>query len=134
MVSLLSFTCIFVLSKITQYSPSETAKVYEKAVNRKSNAKFNPKATLQKIKQGSLTGRLDQEAKKALVSDYLEVSNPVLLFLFNTTHIVQHPNLINKFIQISSVPVYEIFAVIYRFWYFCQEGMGYRELIHNSLV
>lgn len=58
-------------------------------MNRKSNAKFNPKATLQKIKQGSPAGRLDQEAKKALVSDYLEVSNPLSLFTFTTTHIVQ---------------------------------------------
>lgn len=64
----------YCFSKITQYSPSESAKVYEKAVNRKSNAKFNPKATLQKIKQGALSDHLDEDAKRALLSEYLEVS------------------------------------------------------------
>lgn len=59
-------------SKITQYSPSESAKTYEKAVNRKSNSKFNPKATLQKIQQGSPPSVLDENARKALVSEYLE--------------------------------------------------------------
>ncbi|XP_075218552.1 nipped-B cohesin loading factor [Lycorma delicatula] len=59
-------------SKITQYSPSESAKIYEKAVNRKSNSRFNPKATLQKIQQGSPPNVLDENARKALVSEYLE--------------------------------------------------------------
>lgn len=59
--------------KITQYSPTESAKVYEKSVNRKSNSKFNPKATLQKLKQGSPPNVLDEEARRSLVSEYLEV-------------------------------------------------------------
>ncbi|XP_046684148.1 LOW QUALITY PROTEIN: nipped-B-like protein [Homalodisca vitripennis] len=65
-------------SKITQYSPSETAKVYEKAVNRKSNSKFNPKATLQKIKQGTPSATLDENAKRALLSEYLEFKHLIM--------------------------------------------------------
>lgn len=60
--------------KITQYSPSEAAKVYEKAVNRRSNAIFNPKATLAKLKQGDPPAILDQAQRKALIDQYLDVS------------------------------------------------------------
>ena len=38
-------------AKITQYNPSETQKIYERAVNRRGNARFNPKATLEILKQ-----------------------------------------------------------------------------------
>lgn len=74
----------FLFSKITQYSPSETAKVYEKAVNKKSNSKFNPKATLQKIKQGTPPSVLDENAKRALVSEYLEVSCYYIYLFINS--------------------------------------------------
>ncbi|RZF42069.1 hypothetical protein LSTR_LSTR006662 [Laodelphax striatellus] len=59
-------------SKITQYSPAESSKAYEKAVNRKSNSRFNPKVTVQKIQQGSPTNMLDENARRALISEYLE--------------------------------------------------------------
>ncbi|XP_039299049.1 nipped-B-like protein A [Nilaparvata lugens] len=59
-------------SKITQYSPAESSKTYEKAVNRKSNARFNPKVTVQKIQHGSPPNMLDENARRALISEYLE--------------------------------------------------------------
>uniref|UniRef100_T1I4R0 Nipped-B protein n=1 Tax=Rhodnius prolixus TaxID=13249 RepID=T1I4R0_RHOPR len=65
-------------AKITQYSPTESAKVYEKSVNRKSNSKFNPKATLQKLKQGSPPNVLDEEARRSLVSEYLEFKTLIM--------------------------------------------------------
>ncbi|KAK9497633.1 hypothetical protein O3M35_004324 [Rhynocoris fuscipes] len=65
-------------AKITQYSPTESAKVYEKSVNRKSNSKFNPKATLQKLKQGSPPSVLDEDARRSLVSEYLEFKTLIM--------------------------------------------------------
>lgn len=60
--------------KITQYSPSESSKMYDKNLSRKSNAKFNPKATLQKLGDGLEINTDDlQKVKKDLVSHYLEV-------------------------------------------------------------
>ncbi|CAK9823491.1 Nipped-B-like protein [Anthophora retusa] len=47
--------------KIGQYSPTEAAKVYEKAVNRKNNLLFKPKATLQRLKEGQLMLKFDLE-------------------------------------------------------------------------
>lgn len=60
--------------KITQYSPSESAKVYEKTVSRRNNSCFDPKATLQKLRQGSPASVLDENARRALIEQYLDVS------------------------------------------------------------
>nr|CAD7197517.1 unnamed protein product [Timema douglasi] len=59
-------------AKITQYSPSESAKIYEKAVSRKSHSCFDPKATILKLKQGSPPSVLDEASRKALVDQYLD--------------------------------------------------------------
>lgn len=60
--------------KITQYSPSESSKMYDKNLSRKSITKFNPKATIQKLKFGLGINTEDlQKAKQELVSYYLEV-------------------------------------------------------------
>lgn len=61
-------------SKIQQYSPSEPVKVHEKVANRKSNALFNPKTTLNKINQGPPPQYLDFEGRKDLIRQYLDVS------------------------------------------------------------
>lgn len=61
-------------SKIQQYSPSEPAKVYEKAASRRSNAVFNPKGTINKLKQGDPPEYLDEEGRKDLIRQYLDVS------------------------------------------------------------
>ncbi|KAJ1519897.1 hypothetical protein ONE63_004137 [Megalurothrips usitatus] len=70
----------FTDAKITQYSPSEAAKVYEKAVNRRSNSLFNPKATLAKLKEGNPPDIPDQAQKKALVVQYLDFKQLMLKF------------------------------------------------------
>ncbi|GJQ87831.1 putative sister chromatid cohesion C-terminus [Trypoxylus dichotomus] len=59
-------------SKIQQYSPSEPAKVYEKTANRRSNALFSPKTTINKIKEGSPPEYLDIEGRKDLIRQYLD--------------------------------------------------------------
>lgn len=67
-------------AKIGQYSPSESAKVYEKAVNRKSNLHFRPKTTLQKLKDGANFEELDDTGKKKLVQEYLDFKQMMLKF------------------------------------------------------
>lgn len=60
--------------KISQYSPSEVAKVYEKTATRRSNSHFNPKATLNRLKQGAPPEILGMEGRKDLIAQYLDVS------------------------------------------------------------
>ncbi|XP_077287915.1 nipped-B cohesin loading factor isoform X2 [Arctopsyche grandis] len=67
-------------AKISQYSPSEGAKVYEKAVNRRNNAKFNPKATVSKLKEGGCIKELDEDGRKDLINQYLEFKQLMLKF------------------------------------------------------
>ncbi|XP_018566704.1 nipped-B-like protein isoform X2 [Anoplophora glabripennis] len=64
--------------KIQQYSPSEPAKVYEKAVTRRSNTLFNPKATLQKLKEGAPPEYLDEEGRRDLIRQYLDFKQLML--------------------------------------------------------
>ncbi|XP_076644013.1 nipped-B cohesin loading factor isoform X2 [Halictus rubicundus] len=66
--------------KIGQYSPTEAAKVYEKAVNRKSNLLFKPKATLHRLKEDVNNEELDAEGRKKLVKEYLDFKQLMLKF------------------------------------------------------
>lgn len=67
-------------AKISQYSPSEAAKVYEKAVNRKNNLQFEPKATLQRLREGVTNEELDANGRKKLVKEYLDFKQLMLKF------------------------------------------------------
>lgn len=67
-------------AKISQYSPSEAAKVYEKAVNRKNNLLFEPKATLQRLREGVTNEELDTSGRKKLVKEYLDFKQLMLKF------------------------------------------------------
>ena len=59
-------------AKLAAYSPSESQKIYDRAVNRKASAKFNPKATVEILKLGDVDPtNLDFEAKKDLIHKYL---------------------------------------------------------------
>jgi len=59
-------------TKISGYSPSEAQKTYERAVNRKTSAKFNPKAVVEILKLGEVDPHdLDEDAKKDLIHKYL---------------------------------------------------------------
>lgn len=42
-------------------------------MNRKSNSNFNPKATLVKLKEGTPPRHLDENQRKALIDQYLDV-------------------------------------------------------------
>ncbi|RVE65832.1 hypothetical protein OJAV_G00120330 [Oryzias javanicus] len=58
-------------SKIQKYSPTESAKVYDKAVNRKSKVHFNPAQTLDYLKRNLSNTSLSQEIKRNIVKQYL---------------------------------------------------------------
>ncbi|KAM9307263.1 nipped-B-like protein B isoform 2-T2 [Pholidichthys leucotaenia] len=59
-------------SKILKYSPTESAKVYDKAVNRKSKVHFNPRQTLEYLKSDLATKDLSCETKRNIVKQYLD--------------------------------------------------------------
>lgn len=68
-------------AKISQYSPSESAKVYEKAVNRKNNQHFKPKTTLQRLQEKQKNDEeLDKEGRRRLVKEYLDFKQLMLKF------------------------------------------------------
>lgn len=60
-------------SKIQKYSPTESAKVYDKAVNRKSKVHFNPRQTLDYLKSDLANMVLSYETKQNIVKQYLDV-------------------------------------------------------------
>lgn len=61
-------------SKIQKYSPTESAKVYDKAVNRKSKVHFNPRQTLNYLKSDLANTDLSHDTKRNIVKQYLDVS------------------------------------------------------------
>lgn len=61
-------------SKIQKYSPTESAKVYDKAVNRKNNIHFYPRQTLDFIANNMAHASLTNDIKRHIVRQYLDVS------------------------------------------------------------
>ncbi|XP_068429605.1 nipped-B-like protein B isoform X2 [Clinocottus analis] len=59
-------------SKIQKYSPTESAKIYDKAVNRKSKVHFNPRQTLDYLKRDLANTDLSDEIKRNIVKQYLD--------------------------------------------------------------
>ncbi|XP_076613509.1 nipped-B-like protein B isoform X3 [Chaetodon auriga] len=59
-------------SKIQKYSPTESAKVYDKAVNRKSKVHFNPRQTLDYLKTDIADMDLSYDTKRNIVKQYLD--------------------------------------------------------------
>merc|ERR1719470_802716 len=59
-------------AKISAYSPSESQKIYERAVTRRTGAKFNPKAVVEILKQGKINpATMDDEKKRETVENYI---------------------------------------------------------------
>lgn len=65
-------------TRISQYSPSENSKLYEKALQRKSNAKFNPQATLKKLGEMKSDVELNEDERKVLVSEFLDFKELIM--------------------------------------------------------
>uniref|UniRef100_A0A3B3E184 Nipped-B protein n=1 Tax=Oryzias melastigma TaxID=30732 RepID=A0A3B3E184_ORYME len=59
-------------SKIQKYSPTESAKVYDKAVNRKNNVHFHPRQTIDFISNNMAHASLTEDVKRRIVKQYLD--------------------------------------------------------------
>uniref|UniRef100_A0A3B4BBY1 Nipped-B protein n=1 Tax=Periophthalmus magnuspinnatus TaxID=409849 RepID=A0A3B4BBY1_9GOBI len=59
-------------SKIQKYSPTESAKVYDKAVNRKNNIFFHPRQTIDFISNNMAHATLTEDMKRRIVKQYLD--------------------------------------------------------------
>ena len=64
----------FTDAKISRYTPTEQAKVYDKPLNRRPQAKFSPRQVVQVIKEGESPDELDIKQKRQLILAYLDVS------------------------------------------------------------
>uniref|UniRef100_A0A7M4FC57 Nipped-B protein n=1 Tax=Crocodylus porosus TaxID=8502 RepID=A0A7M4FC57_CROPO len=64
--------CGFSDSKIQKYSPSESAKVYDKAINRKTGVHFHPKQTLDFLRSDMAHSKITEEVKRSIVKQYLD--------------------------------------------------------------
>ncbi|XP_074424885.1 nipped-B-like protein isoform X3 [Larus michahellis] len=64
--------CGFSDSKIQKYSPSESAKVYDKAINRKTGVHFHPKQTLDFLRTDMANSKITEEVKRSIVKQYLD--------------------------------------------------------------
>ena len=69
----------FSCSKIHRYSPTESAKVFDKPLNRRHGVKFKPKQVFDIIAKGPLPQDISDDEKRFLVEAYLDVSMPSLL-------------------------------------------------------
>uniref|UniRef100_A0A8D3BAM8 Nipped-B protein n=1 Tax=Scophthalmus maximus TaxID=52904 RepID=A0A8D3BAM8_SCOMX len=59
-------------SKIQKYSPTESAKVYDKAVNRKSTVHFHPRQTIDFISNNMARASLTDDVKRRIVKQYID--------------------------------------------------------------
>ena len=58
---------------MSQYSPNDTSKAFDRQVNRRSNVKFNPRQTIEILKLGEPSKDLDDDQKLDIVKKYMEV-------------------------------------------------------------
>ncbi|KAF3851148.1 hypothetical protein F7725_012920 [Dissostichus mawsoni] len=58
--------------KIQKYSPTESAKVYDKAVNRKNTVVFHPRQTIDFISNNMFRATLSNDVKRRIVRQYLD--------------------------------------------------------------
>lgn len=59
-------------SKIQKYSPTESAKVYDKAVNRKSSVNFSPRQTIDFLQNDEIRDEMTYELKRKIVKQFLD--------------------------------------------------------------
>lgn len=67
-------------SKIQKYSPSESAKVYDKAINRKTGVHFHPKQTLDFLRSDMANSKITEDVKRSIVKQYLDVSSKTKIY------------------------------------------------------
>ena len=68
------FLELFPCSKCQKYSPTESNKANDKAVNRKGGVMFDPQQVVAMVKQEAISGRKVLLAKEECIKQYLEVT------------------------------------------------------------
>ena len=58
--------------RINEYSPTDVSKANERAVNRRNNVRFNPKATIDILNEGEPPEDLDDDQRRELVQKYIK--------------------------------------------------------------
>jgi hypothetical protein len=91
-------------AKIQAYSPSEAQKIYERPVNRKANARFNPAATVEIIRMGEpvAANMMDEEGRRDLVAKYLGVSHLNCHFRLSIFLSKNHPGCVSQILFFPS--------------------------------
>ena len=69
----MSFIIVVKYRRINEYSPTDVSKANERAVNRRNNVRFNPKAAIDILNQGAAPNELDDSQKRELIDKYLQV-------------------------------------------------------------
>ncbi|MEE6458027.1 hypothetical protein FKM82_000154 [Ascaphus truei] len=64
--------CGFSDGKIQKYSPSESAKVYDKTINRKTAVHFHPKQTLEFLRRDMARSKINDDVKRTIAKQYLD--------------------------------------------------------------
>ncbi|KAM4708198.1 nipped-B-like protein isoform 2-T2 [Discoglossus pictus] len=64
--------CGFSDGKIQKYSPSESAKIYDKTISRKLGVHFHPKQTLEFLKRNMSCSKINDEVKRTIAKQYLD--------------------------------------------------------------
>jgi len=67
-------------SKVQQYLPTESAKVLNKQICRRSNVKFNPEQVLKLVQLGPAMTLDARQEKLVFVSNYIEVTKSLEFF------------------------------------------------------
>jgi len=71
---------VFVMySKIQRYSPTDSAKTFEKPVSRKAGLKFHPKQVLDLVQLGTQLPEPIAQSKRQLIEAYIDVCELVHL-------------------------------------------------------
>jgi len=74
---------LFICSKIQRYSPTDSAKTFEKPVSRKAGVKFYPKQVLDLVQLGMQLPEPITQTKRQLLEAYMDVSEHVQsIFIF----------------------------------------------------
>jgi len=69
-------------SKIQRYSPTDSAKTFEKPVSRKAGVKFHPKQVLDLVRLGTQLPEPISQSKRQLLEAYIDVSQHVQYILW----------------------------------------------------
>jgi len=74
-------------SKIQRYSPTDSAKTFEKPVSRKAGVKFHPKQVLDLVLLGTQLPEPIAQSKRQLLEAYIDVSENSGIVIVSAVHI-----------------------------------------------